>query len=179
MHPFNPEPVIPESQKFDNKMPNDNNINKNNDIISNNQNNINLSNFTEKIETKIVGKSQNSIKENKDKINTINAHDDNMISLGIIPNKDNILKDNKYEQRNEINDNDKKDDEEKDNTTEDEDEILKKLRITESVEDDYNINKKEINEKELSKEKRGKNEETNNNKSVKYIYMNNKKMIIK
>ena len=149
------------------------------DILDNNNNNknevdINNNKYNDEEENNHL-KSQNSIEENKDKIKTIYTHDDNMISLGIIPNKDNIIKDNKYEQRNELNDNNKKDDEEKDNTTEDEDEILKKLRITESVEDDYNIKMKEINEKELSKEKKCKNEQKNNNENEKNKDINNKK----
>ena len=95
---FRPKP-IPGSPNFKKKISDknliiNNNFNLNNNEINNNINNNNLSNFTETIETKIEGDitNKNLIIENevnKNDINPENSHK-NIISLGKLPNKDNL-----------------------------------------------------------------------------------------
>ena len=105
--------------------------------------------------------------------------------LKIITNNNNINNNNEINNQNNNNmhnsinkDNQfkkKDDDEGRNNTTEDIDEILKKLRISKPIVDDYNTNKKEIKNKEsLKKEQIKTGKENNNNSIKKEIY--NKKM---
>ena len=91
MNSFRPNP-IPGSPKFSNQ--NSANNDTNNLNINNNSNNNNLINFTETLETKIEGDLSNkiSLKEdiNKNDINPLYTHNNNLISLGKMPNKDSI-----------------------------------------------------------------------------------------
>ena len=92
MNSFRPNP-IPGSPKFSKRVSvNNNNTNNNNDINSEEKkNNNNLQNFTETIETKIEGdiSKENSINRQMYK-NELYTHNNNIISLGKMPNKDNI-----------------------------------------------------------------------------------------
>ena len=91
MNSFRPNP-IPGSPKFSNTNQNDDD-NINNSDTNNNVNN-NIMNFTETIQTKIEGdaSNKNTVKEeiNKEEINSILAHNKNIISLGKINPSDSV-----------------------------------------------------------------------------------------
>ena len=91
MNSFRPNP-IPGSPKFTNTNQNDDD-NINNSDTNNNVNN-NIMNFTETIQTKIEGdaSNKNTVKEeiNKEEINSILAHNKNIISLGKINPSDSV-----------------------------------------------------------------------------------------
>ena len=115
MNSFRPNPV-PGSPKFTKRETLNNNEIKNTEDINNN----NLNNFTETIETKIEGESPdiNLEKENpinKNDFNPIYTHSSNIISLGNLPNKENIITSESIEKmkndRNKIEENSKNEEE--------------------------------------------------------------------
>ena len=116
MDSFRPNP-IPGSPKFTKRISIDNN--QSSEIKNNNINNNNVSNnFTETIETKIEGDLNNSIKGNPLNNNSIYTHNNVIISLGKMPNKDNITTFESFQKKSiknkkDVNQNKNSEDEEK------------------------------------------------------------------
>ena len=102
MNSFRPKPA-PDSPKF----VNDNENNKENEVK--NENNNDCTNFTETLATKIEGDNliKNSNNNNNDKNNndSIYNHSSNVISLGQLPNKDNINNESINNNKNNKNEN--------------------------------------------------------------------------
>ena len=168
---FRPKP-IPGSPNFTKRISDknliiNNNFNLNNNEVNNNIgiNNNNLSNFTETIETKIEGDvtNKNAIKENEVNKNDLEheySHK-NIISLGKLPNKDNLYPSDSIQNDNNTNanintyitykieENNNIEDEEKENEEFLKREELKRKKKRENIED-----KKEEKEEEIKEEKK-------------------------
>ena len=180
MHSFRPNP-IPGSPKFTKRVSINNNVIENNENKKsnniNNNNNNNLTNFTETIKTKIEGDLKNSIKinpSNNNQVNPIYTHNSNIISLGELPNKDNIdvfesfqvknTNNNNIKEEYSINKNNKEDEKEK----EEEEaflrtEELKRKKYKEEIESNIKEEKEEEGKENITEDEEENNQIQTNN----------------